>query len=92
MEFIAPVVAASSEYTWYPKEFYARTELGLGIFLGLYHPLMARARNYDCFASFWALGNNLFRWHTFFDNTSPLYFDTFYDWINFLSVPILTGY
>jgi hypothetical protein len=93
MEFLNhPLVGSFGSYTWYPKEFYSWVELLIGLILGFYLPLMSRARNDDCFAAFWALGNNLFRWHTVFDNKNPRNFDSLSDWIEFLLVPGMTGY
>jgi len=80
------------QYSWLPKDHFGQIETMMGLVLGFYLPLMARARSHDCFASFWTLGNNIFRWHTFFDNRVPAEFDTIYDWVDFLGLPVMTVY
>jgi hypothetical protein len=64
----------------------------MGMILGFYLPLMSRARNDDCFAAFWTLGLNLYRWHTFFDFKSGNGIDDIFDWVEFLTIPGMTGY
>ena len=89
---VLPIVGTFAEYSWYPRDFYARMDFGAGLILGIYIPLMSRARNHDCFAAFWTLGNNLYGWHAIFDNKGPHNFTTAYEWITFLLVPTMTGY
>ena len=86
-----PIVQRFGSYTWYPKEFFGVVELITGLMLGLWFPLMQRARNHDCFSMMWNLVLELYKWHTLADDKNQNKFKGFWDYISFILVPTITS-
>ena len=85
------VTAPNYSYSWYPREFYSISESFMGLMIGLWIPLMKRARNNDCFSMMWTLAMDMAKWSVTLDKTDVKKFEGFWDWMFFLLTPILTS-
>ena len=66
-------MAGCCSYTWYPREFYGVVEWLMGLIIGTWLPLQARAGNLDCYHWFWVLVMNLWDW--------SFIFDAYFEWL-----------